>query len=140
MTEPIPASFDTRPQQHKSMLPGEPVAELLKAMDGLRVRESPYLPGGSMLLLAPEALAGFRGSFRFEQLPPQYPEVGWKYEARSIVRRGMADVLEWLGDNAPRELPDEDPRELRLARVLMEQRYAMTVARPTSFVRVTGFM
>lgn len=114
--------------------------EALRESMGLLVRESPYLPSGSMLVVAPDALAGLHGSFRFHELPPQYPEVGWKYEARSLVRRGMADVLEWLGDNAPRELPDEDPEAGRTRRVLFEQRLACSVMDPSSMVRLTGIV
>lgn len=74
----------------------------------------------------------------FDTTPPQYPEVGWKYEVRSIVRRGMADVLEWLGEDAPRELPDEQEWEKRWVRG--EQRLAYSVMDPSSMIRLTGFV
>lgn len=94
----------------------------------MRIIESDLVRPGTVLVMAP-------GAFRlYEEGPVKIRrELGWRAEIREIVRDGMRDVLEWLGDNAPRELPDED--ELMRRQVRMEQRLSLQVIDPRSMVR-----
>ncbi len=88
----------------------------------MQVYESPYVPPGVVLI------GDFtHGLITTEPLKLRR-KMGWKAEIRQIVRDGMADVLEWLGDNAPPPLPDEED-ESRW-RIIAEERLAMQVVRP----------
>ncbi len=94
----------------------------------LPVYESPFVPL-NMVLVVPAATA------RAMNTPLRLRStLGWRAEIRQIVRDGMADVLAWLGENAPRPLPDSEV-SLRWE-VLAEQRIGMQVLRPKCVLNV----
>lgn len=69
-----------------------------ETMFGIPVVENPYVPDGTVLII------GKRDAIVIGMCPRTELElVG--YAARHIVRRGLADVLEWLGEEVGPEMP-----------------------------------
>ena len=73
-------------------------------LQGIPVHLSPALPDGRMVLASPESLyGGGDHPILWVGTAPLTPGAALRREARLMVRRGLADVLAWLGETVENE-------------------------------------
>lgn len=73
------------------------------SMPGMSVIESPWLPDDQMFLTSDPAYTGGAWSVIVVGTMPPDPIKQAGRDARLHVRRGLADVLEWLGEDVVTE-------------------------------------